>query len=81
MSAQDLKELLEEVEDTREIVIWLPAGSPAGRTGELVAVWAAARAEANCALDAWREAPGRDAYAVYLAAEDRADAAELALTA
>ena len=31
------------------------------------------------AYDAWCDAPGRMTYAVYRAAEDRADAAELAL--
>ena len=44
-------------------------------------VWSAARAEANLAYDAWREAPGRMTYAVYRAAEDRADAAEQTLAA
>ena len=44
-------------------------------------IWSAARAEANLAYDAWCEAPGRMTYAVYRAAEDRADAAELALSA
>ena len=39
-------------------------------------LWAAARAEANLAYDVWCAEPGRDTYAVYLAAEDRADAAE-----
>ena len=33
------------------------------------------------AYDAWCEAPGRMTYAVYRAAEDRADAAEVALSA
>jgi hypothetical protein len=42
-------------------------------------IWSAARAEANLAYEAWCEAPGSDAYAVYRAAEDRADAAEQAL--
>ena len=46
---------------------------------ELFALWSAARAEANLAYDAWCEAPGPDAYAVYRAAEDRADAAEAEL--
>ena len=32
------------------------------------------------AYDAWCEAPGRMTYAVYRAAEDRADAAEMALS-
>ena len=46
---------------------------------ELFVLWSAARAEANIAYDAWRDAPGRTSYAVYRAAEDRADAAEIAL--
>ena len=53
--------------------------SPHRRTTESFAIWSAARAEANLALDAWRASPGRDAYLVYRAAEDRADAAEQAL--
>ena len=44
-------------------------------------LWSAARAEANMAYDAWCEAPGRMTYAVYRAAEDRADAAEAQLAA
>lgn len=43
---------------------------------ELFALWSAARAEANLAYEAWCEMGGCDAYAVYRAAEDRADAAE-----
>ena len=46
---------------------------------ELFVLWSAARAEANIAYDAWCESPGRTSYAVYRAAEDRADAAEVAL--
>lgn len=46
---------------------------------ELFTIWSAARAEANLAYDAWCDAPGSAAYAVYRAAEDRADAAEQAL--
>ena len=41
--------------------------------------WSAARAEANLAYDAWCSRPGSEGYAVYRAAEDRADAAEEAL--
>jgi hypothetical protein len=48
---------------------------------ELSVLWSAARAEANLAYDAWCERPGTEAYAVYRAAEDRADAAEHALAA
>ena len=47
----------------------------------LFAEWSAARAEANLAYDAWCCTPGLVAYAVYRAAEDRADAAEQALAA
>ena len=39
-------------------------------------LWSAARAEANDAYEAWCASPCRIAYAVYRAAEDRADAAE-----
>ena len=54
----------------------------AGHRGrdELFVLWSAARAEANLAYDDWCEDPGRDAYLVYRAAEDRADAAEIALS-
>ena len=48
---------------------------------ELFVLWSAARAEANMAYDAWCDAPGRMTYAVYRAAEDRCDAAEVALSA
>ena len=47
---------------------------------ELFVLWSAARAEANMAYDAWCDVPGRMTYAVYRAAEDRADAAEMALS-
>jgi hypothetical protein len=53
----------------------------AQRHDELLAIWSAARAEANLAYQAWCEAPGASAYVVYRAAEDRADAAEHALAA
>jgi hypothetical protein len=46
---------------------------------EQFTIWSAARAEANLAYEAWCDAPGSDAYVVYRAAEDRADAAERAL--
>lgn len=48
---------------------------------EVFAVWSAARAEANIAYDSWCTSPGPEAYAVYRAAEDRADAAEADLAA
>lgn len=60
-----------------------PGTSPPMRSlthDELFVLWSAARAEANIAYDAWCDAPGRLSYAVYRAAEDRADAAEIALS-
>jgi hypothetical protein len=81
MSVKDLKDLLEHLEDTHEIVLADGRADSAQRLGELYAVWCAARAESNLAFEAWRETPGGEAYTVYLAAEDRADAAEAALVA
>ena len=49
------------------------------RHDELFTIWSAARAEANLAYEAWCDVPGAEAYSVYRAAEDRADAAEQAL--
>jgi hypothetical protein len=53
--------------------------TPAQLRDERFTIWSAARAEANLAYDAWSRARTREAYAVYRAAEDRADAAEDAL--
>jgi hypothetical protein len=53
--------------------------TPAQQYDHRFAVWSAARAEANLAYAAWCATPGRMGYAVYRAAEDRADAAEDAL--
>jgi hypothetical protein len=53
--------------------------TPAQLNDELFTLWSAARAEANLAYDAWCDSGGCEAYAVYRAAEDRADAAEQAL--
>ena len=43
---------------------------------ERFVAWSAARAEANVAYEQWCTQPGAEAYLVYRAAEDRADAAE-----
>jgi acyl-CoA reductase-like NAD-dependent aldehyde dehydrogenase len=81
MSTKELKDLLERIEDTREIVLG-PAKGKQRATGEVVevyAVWDAARTDARSAYEAWRAQPGRESYAVYRAAADRADAAASAL--
>jgi acyl-CoA reductase-like NAD-dependent aldehyde dehydrogenase len=83
MSTKELKDLLERIEDTREIVLG-PAAGPQRATGavaELHAVWDAARTDARVAYEAWRAKPGAEAFAVYRAAADRVDAAEAALAA
>ena len=80
MSVQELRELLERIDDTHEIVL-RPGPSDTNRTGEPLAVWRDARSEANAALEVWRRQPGPATYAVYRAAEDRADAAEASLRA
>jgi hypothetical protein len=54
-------------------------GEMVGHPDELFVLWSAARAEANIAYDAWCSRPGVEGYAVYRAAEDRADAAETEL--
>jgi hypothetical protein len=46
---------------------------------ELSDAWWAAQAEARAAYDYWHELPGADGYAVYRAAQDRADEAQNAL--
>ena len=43
---------------------------------ELAIAWRAAEDEAVSAYHAWREFPGAAAYAVYRAAQDRADQAQ-----
>ncbi|MEA2124923.1 MAG: hypothetical protein QOI80_1705 [Solirubrobacteraceae bacterium] len=48
---------------------------------ELFAIWSVAAAEANIAFDSWRLHPGTAAYTAFLAAEDRASAAQDALAA
>ena len=55
--------------------------SPLQTRDERFVAWSAARAEANLAYEEWCRCPGAEAYLVYRAAEDRADAAERDLVA
>jgi hypothetical protein len=64
---------------TRELL--LASGTPlCWAVSELVQVWRDAHGHARLAYEHWRNSPGADAYAVYRAAQDRADAAQHALT-
>ena len=83
MSAKDIKELLERLDDTHELVLG-PVAEPEEElpfpVDELLFCWRDAAEEAACAFQLWRERPGAAAYAVYRAAADRADAAQAALS-
>lgn len=82
MTLAKLRHLLEDVPDTREIVLREPHRDGELRhRDELAVVWSAARAEANLAYDTWCAASCESAYVAYRAAEDRANAAEDALSA
>jgi hypothetical protein len=76
MSAHDLKILLDQVPDTRELV--LRRVDP--RRAEHVA-WRDAHDEAAAAYLAWRARRTRESYAAYRAAQDREDAAQDILAA
>jgi hypothetical protein len=54
-------------------------GVPSWMFQELSEAWRAAQDEATRAYELWTELPGRDAYAVYRAAQDRADEAQDAM--
>lgn len=78
MTAQHLHHLLENLADTREIV--LRRAATAGDDA-MVQAWRNAADDARGAYAAWSGRPGRLAHAAYAAAEDRADAALAALVA
>jgi hypothetical protein len=81
MSAKDLKDLLEHLDDTHEIVLG-PVSEPDDPVDEeLLFCWRDAEDEAATAYQLWRERPGAEAFSVYRAAADRADAAQAALAA
>ena len=77
MSTSDLKALLDEVPDTRELVLRRVSLGTAWNAA--YAVWSDAHAEAEEALAAWGRARSAAAYAAYRAAQDREDAAQDAL--
>ena len=71
MSTPELKQLLDQVADTREIVLRRPRNWSADYDA-----WGDAREDTWAAYRAWRTARTRDSYAAYRAAQDREDAAQ-----
>jgi hypothetical protein len=59
----------------------LPAQTPTPDwlRAELTSAWRDAQDEATSAYEHWHRAPGADAYTVYVASQDRADAAQRTL--
>jgi hypothetical protein len=76
MSGNELKSLLDLVDDTRELVLRREAGWTPVRSA-----WRDARDDAEAAYREWGRARTRVAYAAYRAAQDREDAAQDALAA
>jgi hypothetical protein len=71
MTTKDIHPLLDDLEDTREVVIRRVVEGDDGP----IAIWRAAALDARSAYGAWCTAPGVPSHACYLAAEDQADAA------
>ena len=74
MSGNDLRVLLDLLDDTRELVLrrdtgWTP----------VLDAWDDAREDAHAAYEQWQRLRTRAAYAAYRAAQDREDAAQDAL--
>ncbi len=74
MSTTELRALLDQVADTRELVLRAPAFDA------VFDAWRDAHEEAGDAYARWLTTKSGDAYAVYRAAQDREDAAQDALT-
>jgi hypothetical protein len=71
VSSHELKHLLDQVADTRELVLRCPRTWSASYDA-----WLEAREDAREAYRAWRSIRTADAYAAYRAAQDREDAAQ-----
>ena len=80
MSLHELKMLLDQVPDTRELIFHRePSRGPAWNA--LYDAWSDAHEEAEGAWRTWRSGGGREAYLTYRAAADREDAAQDAVAA
>jgi hypothetical protein len=78
MSITELRALLDQVADTRELVLRRPA-SLEPPVNAVYDAWSDAHEEAEHAYIAWRRSGAGDDYAAYRAAQDREDAAQDAL--
>ena len=78
MSTTELRALLDEIADTRELVL-RRAASLGPSFNAVYDAWSDAHEEAEHAYMLWRTSAGGDHYAVYRAAQDREDAAQDAL--
>ncbi len=74
MTAKELKDLLDDVADTRELV--LRADESGLSFNALYDVWRNARDDAQIALAEWLADGGAERYASYRAAQDREDVAQ-----
>ena len=80
MSTTELRALLDQVADTRELILRRAAAlGPA--FDAVYDAWSDAHEEAQEAYRVWLATKSADAYAVYRAAQDREDAAQDALSA
>ncbi len=75
MGDHELKLLLDQVPDTRELILRRES-----LVNALYDAWNDAHVEAEGAWRTWRSDGGREAYVAYRAAADREDAAQDALT-
>ena len=80
MSTTELRALLDQVADTRELVL-RRAASLGPAWNAVYDAWSDAHEEAEQAYCAWTASHRADDYAVYRAAQDREDAAQDALAA
>jgi len=78
MSVHELRALLDQVADTRELILRRSADHGA-QWNELYDAWSDAHEEAEGAYSDWRIQGGMLAYCVFRAAQDREDAAQDAL--
>ena len=78
MSTPELKALLDQVADTRELVL-RRAAAVGPSFNAVYDAWSDAHEEAEDAYRAWMQSGAVDDYAVYRAAQDREDAAQDAL--